>query len=130
MEVVPWLSHGRSGIALPRLAADTSLSGRMVKATRMRRTAPRPALPQPPWTGSLARQCRAVRVEFGRDCVGLLFSPLDTPSAMSDSIKELVEIPQAFVKEGTHVSIHHLHRASAKCGGSCAQLGSGSRNFR
>lgn len=23
---------------------------------------------------------------------------------MSDSIKELVEIPQAFIKEGTHVS--------------------------
>lgn len=49
---------------------------------------------------------------------------------MSDSIKELVEIPQAFIKEGTHVSIHHSHCASAKCGSSCATLGSGSRDFR
>lgn len=47
---------------------------------------------------------------------------------MSDSIKELVEIPQAFIKEGTHVSIAccvHRRRAAA-----LVRLWIGSRDFR
>lgn len=47
---------------------------------------------------------------------------------MSDSIKELVEIPQAFIKEGTHVSIAvclRRRKAAARM-----RLWIGSRDFR